>query len=93
MAIVGTIQRGRRGEGDYISNVQNTAGDFQTTKDRGRSILVAPSSDGPVTVVERTTWLTAILFRSLSGKSAPDEISAYVGIVPCVRDWGSARIS
>jgi hypothetical protein len=90
--ILDEFANGNLGDGGFNSDVKVRSIGFDLSRIRGRPVLAAESRNGPFTIVEGTTRLATMLSLSRTGRTFPDPIPVYVGIVPWLLRWGGAKV-
>jgi hypothetical protein len=86
------FEKGNLGDGGFNSDVKARSVGFDLARIRGRPVLAAETRDGPFTIVEGTTRLATMLFLNRTGRTFPDQIPIYIGIVPRLLRWGAAKV-
>lgn len=72
---------------EFVDGFRRLRRDWDSSKVRGRPVLVSDVAMGSYTILEGTTRLAAILSRSRGGLSAPDSIPVYVGLTARISEW------
>jgi len=75
-------------DGEFSGAFRHLRREFRPALLRGRPCLVAPTKEGPFTVLEGLTRLAVILALAQAGRPSPDPVPAYVGISERLPEWG-----
>jgi len=86
--LLAAINRGRdTPDPTFSRGVRELTRSFDPAKVRGRPILVGQAAEGPLTILEGTTRLLAVLSKFGAKQLVPAAIPVYVGLTPRFGEW------